>query len=213
MRLLHWMHPPIIAALPIVLAFVSFPSTTGNILNLLRINTPVVSYSRTRRYRIINDNGIANQHFHEERCINKLNRHSLFVFSYASPFSFSFNTMSKIVVLIALSKTSRHNLICLEFRRQFTLFDRKRGFSVNAIRCFCKTLIRERQITTGDSRQNEMFLQKAWTFFKDGLHEENYTAKPCITKKIFTLISINCKNSVKSSWNSRRITLHLLNKL
>ena len=149
-----------IAALPIVSAFASFPSTTGNMLNLLRINPPAVLIFRTRRYRIINDNGIAIQHFHEERCINKLNKHSLFVFSYASPFSFRFNTISKIVVLIVLSKTSRHNLICLEFRRQFTLFDRKRRFSVNAIRCFCKTLIWKRQITTGDSRQNETFLQK-----------------------------------------------------
>lgn len=54
-----------------------------------------------------------------------------------------------------------HNLICLEFQRQFTLFDRKYGFSVNAIRCFCKILIWEQSIDTGDSRQNEYFRQKA----------------------------------------------------
>ena len=53
------------------------------------------------------------------------------------------------------------NLICLEFQRQFTPFDRKYGFSVNAIRCFCKILIWERSIATGDSRQNENYRQKA----------------------------------------------------
>lgn len=54
-----------------------------------------------------------------------------------------------------------HNLICLEFQRQFTLFDRKYGFSVNAIRCFCKILILECRIAIDDSRQNADFLQKA----------------------------------------------------
>lgn len=62
--------------------------------------------------------------------------------------------------LIALSNIRSHNLICLENRRHFTLFDGKREFSVNAIRRFCKTLILKRPITTGDSRQHEDFLSK-----------------------------------------------------
>lgn len=43
--------------------------------------------------------------------------------------------------LIILSVTRANNLIYLEFRRQFTLFDRKLGFSVNAFRRFCEILI------------------------------------------------------------------------
>ena len=63
--------------------------------------------------------------------------------------------------LIILPNIRSHNLICLENRRHFTLFDGKRGFSVNAIRRFCKTLILKRPITTVDSRQHGDFFQKA----------------------------------------------------
>lgn len=45
--------------------------------------------------------------------------------------------------LIALSNIRSYNLICLENRRHFTLFDGKHEFSVNAIRRFCKILIME----------------------------------------------------------------------
>lgn len=42
------------------------------------------------------------------------------------------------------------------------------------------------------------FPKRRELFQKNSMHEENYMAKPCIAKKIFTLISKNCKNSVKS---------------
>ena len=44
-------------------------------------------------------------------------------------------------------------------------------------------------------------------------HTGNTMAKPCITEITFTLISLIGKSSVKSLWNSRRISLHLLDKL
>lgn len=40
--------------------------------------------------------------------------------------------------------------------------------------------------------------KKRELFQKNSMHEENYMAKSCIAKKIFTLIIKNCKNSVKS---------------
>ena len=55
---------------------------------------------------------------------------------------------------------------------------------MNVIRGFCKILILERQISTGDSRKNKDSLPKSVNFFlKDDLNGENYTTKSCITKK------------------------------
>ena len=82
----------------------------------------------------------------------------------ANQFSFRFNMglcYKQGSGLVILSIHCTYNPICLEIRGPFTLFDRKSGFSVNAIRRLCGILIFERRITAGGSRQKVDFSQEA----------------------------------------------------